>query len=195
MKTKLLIALFAGCAALLVAGTPVQAVELVTNGGFETGNLTGFTDTSDPTTAFVSATAAHTGKYGYFNAMAGVDGILAQTVATRRNFTYVYSFYLVSDGTMPNDVTVKLGDTVLLALTNAAGFGYTQFTGDVVADRDNAALTFAFRNDNGSFGLDDVSLTSTSVPPLPEPAAWALLATGFGLTGIATRRRLHVVSC
>lgn len=38
-------------------------------------------------------------------------------------------------------------------------------------------------------GLDDVSVTAVSVDPVPEPASWALLFTGFGLVGTAMRRR------
>ncbi len=193
MKSKLLVALAA--AGLLAA--PALAVELVTNGGFESGDLTGFSDSSDLLSAFVSSTAAHTGTFGYLNGMSGRDGVLAQTVATQLGMTYTYSFFLENDGSTPNDVVVKLGNTVLLAQTDAGAFGYTNFTGTVVADGNNDALTFAFRNDNGAFGLDDVSLTSNAAPPppLPEPAVWALLVTGFGLTGLATRRRSSVVSC
>lgn len=193
MRNKLLVACFVGSLALDSA----LAVELVTNGGFETGDLTGFSDSSEPEFAFVSTTAAHTGNYGYLNGNVGQDGTLTQRVATQLGMTYRYSFYLESDGATPNDVIVKLGNTVLLTQTNTGAFAYRNFSGTIIADGNNDALTFAFRNDNGFFGLDDVSLTSNAgpLPGVPEPASWALLATGFGLTGVAARRRVRVVSC
>lgn len=192
MKSRLFVALLTANVAI----GPALAAELVANGGFETGDLTGFTDTSDPVTAFVSSTAAHTGNFGYLNSMVGRDGVLAQTVATQLGTTYTYSFFLENDGSTPNDVTVKLGSTVLLAQADAGASTYTNFSGTVVADANNDVFSFAFRNDNGAFGLDDISLMSNTgpAPGVPEPASWALLVTGFGLTGLATRRRARV-SC
>ncbi len=193
MRSKLLVvSLICG-----FAYTPAFAAELVTNGGFETGDLTAFTDSSDPLVAFVSTAAAHSGNYGYLNGNIGQDGTLSQRVQTQLGMTYNYSFYLESDGSTPNDITVKLGNTVLLAQTNTGAFGFKNFGGTVIADGNNDALSFAFRNDNGFFGLDDISLTTTGgpTPGIPEPASWALLAAGFGLTGVAARRRMRVVSC
>jgi hypothetical protein len=184
-------------AVMLAAAVPAAATELVTNGGFETGDLTAFSDNSDTATSFVSSTAAHSGRFGYLNGNGGQDGVLAQTVATHLGATYTYSFWLESDGSTPNDFTVKLGNTVLLTQTNAVSFGYTNFSGTVVADANNDVLSFAFRNDNGAFGLDDISLTSVGGPGpgVHEPATGALFAAGFGLTGLATRRRSSIVRC
>jgi len=50
------------------------------------------------------------------------------------------------------------------------------------------ATTISFNNTTVSdnmAGLDDVSVTNA----VPEPASWALLIGGFGLTGLAMRRR------
>lgn len=40
-------------------------------------------------------------------------------------------------------------------------------------------------------GTDDFDLGNTTAPPIPEPETYALMLTGLGLLGWATRRRLH----
>lgn len=51
--------------------------------------------------------------------------------------------------------------------------------------------------DNQSFfnlGVDNVSITAAGgVGPVPEPATWALMLTGFGLLGVVTRRQRRPV--
>lgn len=44
---------------------------------------------------------------------------------------------------------------------------------------------------NYEVGVDDFAIVGNSVP---EPAAWALLLSGFGLTGLAARRRGRAVA-
>lgn len=42
------------------------------------------------------------------------------------------------------------------------------------------------------FAIDDISLSTSSIvnpPAVPEPAAWAMMITGFGLAGSALRRK------
>jgi len=54
------------------------------------------------------------------------------------------------------------------------------------------ATTIAFTNGNvgdNALGLDDVSISA-----VPEPASWAMLIGGFGLTGAAMRRRRRVTA-
>lgn len=43
--------------------------------------------------------------------------------------------------------------------------------------------------DRGGIGLDNLSLTGTLASTAPEPAAWAMMLTGFGLAGAILRRR------
>lgn len=45
----------------------------------------------------------------------------------------------------------------------------------------------------GSFAINQVSLTDTIAGGVPEPASWALMISGFGLSGAALRRRRSVV--
>ncbi len=46
---------------------------------------------------------------------------------------------------------------------------------------------------NGSwFSVDNLTLNSSSGPPVPEPATWAMLITGLGLVGASLRSRRRV---
>ncbi|KAB7647476.1 PEPxxWA-CTERM sorting domain-containing protein [Polymorphobacter fuscus] len=58
-----------------------------------------------------------------------------------------------------------------------------------------ASATFAFTQ-TGSDLATSGSFTFASPPSgaVPEPASWAMLITGFGLVGIASRRRRHAVA-
>ena len=46
-------------------------------------------------------------------------------------------------------------------------------------------------NNNPGARIDDIMITNDAVP---EPSTWALLLAGFGLTGVAMRRRSHAVT-
>ena len=87
-----------------------------------------------------------------------------------------------------------------------AGFGTSftvRFNGDITTDQQFAidnrpgfqTFTFnrsgihAFEIRNAYLQLDNVVLNAS----VPEPASWALLITGFGLTGAAMRRRTATI--
>ena len=53
-------------------------------------------------------------------------------------------------------------------------------------------LDFAVTNGSGSTGLR-VEMTGRAANAVPEPASWALMIAGFGLTGSAMRRRRFAV--
>ncbi len=63
----------------------------------------------------------------------------------------------------------------------------------LVADGGGFAIRWTDRDAGGSdhgLAIDDLTLTATLVPSaVPEPAAWAMLISGFGFAGSALRRR------
>ena len=187
MKTYVL----ALTAALLVAAPALAATNLVTNGGYETGNLSGWTLTGNTGFSSVAAGAAASGSFGYSNGAVGSFGVLSQTVSTIASATYNYSFTLRNNGGPVNAFGVSLGGTSFgPTFSNSGPVGFTTYTGTVVAPSANAALSFSFRQDPNFWNIDDISLTAA----VPEPATWGLMIVGFGIVGVSMRRRQAAVA-
>ena len=172
---------------LALTALPASAVELVVNGGFETGDTSGWSDTSDSGNVLVG-NSAHGGAFGYLNGSVEPPGVLSQLIATIAGESYAYSFWLENDGA-PNSFTASLGGIPLVVLVDADSFLYQQFSGSVIAPADNTSLSFAFSNAAAFWGLDDVSVDAPPVSDVPEPMTWALLLTGFAVAGTVLRRR------
>ena len=73
----------------------------------------------------------------------------------------------------------------MLNLSNAGGFDWTHYSFDVAATGDTTALEFVTRQDPAYYRLDNISVGGA----VPEPATWVSLIAGFGLLGMALRRR------
>ena len=175
----------------LAFATPAAAQELVTNGGFETGNFSGFTQTGNRESTFVrrDPQLAVSGAYGAAFGPAGSIGGITQTLATNAGQSYLISFDLVNfRGQSTNFYDVLFGGVSLFSATNSAAFGYTNFSTTATAVGVSTDLAFNFRHDPSFFGLDNVSVTAVN-GAVPEPATWAMMLVGFGAVGVSLRRR------
>ena len=162
---------------------------LVLNGGFETGDFTGWNlFGGDPTDTYVddgsdSGVVPHSANY--VAALGSEDSLsyLSQTLATTPGATYTLSFWLDSpDGQTPNEFLVSWNGITFFDDLNIGQIGWTNLQFSVSASGTNTVLQFGFRDDPGFLGLDDVS-----VEPAPglNVSIVALSNSDLVLTGTA----------
>jgi len=158
--------------------------ELIVNGGFETGDFTGWTLSGNITNTGVDPGFAYSGNYGAKLGSVGADGYLSQILPTVAGDTYVLSYALENLGGTPNDFGVLWGGMLVPGseFVDAPGFPGTVFTFDVIAPGPNTQLTFFFRQDPKFWGLDDVSVQGAMGQFVPEPAPFVL--SGLGITAL-----------
>jgi hypothetical protein len=160
-RPLVLITLFLACL------VPAQArAGYVVNGGFETGDFTGWTRSGNLADTGVTTGIANSGSYAAFLGPAETLGFLSQQLATTVGTTYILNFYLQSDGLTPNEFQVTFGGMTFDHMDLNA-FNYTQETFQLTATSSSTLLQFDFRNDNGDFFLDDVSVAAI----VPEPSS------------------------
>ena len=172
-------------AASAVAGPVASEVgpNLVTNGGFETGDFSGWTASVDPTYSGVDHVAAHSGNWGAFFGDAGTPGSISQSIATVAGASYDIQLWLRSDGATPNSFAVLWGGTTVFSVADVVSPAYTEILIDPLATSGLTTLELRARNDNGFLEADDIS-----VHAVPEPAPVVLFAGGL-LVVVAARRR------
>jgi hypothetical protein len=186
--------LFAIALFLLIA-THFASANLVANPGFETGNFSGWTQTSAASgSAFgVGNTGPGTGGTGSFIAFFGATGTLndaiSQSFATMPGSLYTLSFFLNVLGpssSASNDFRVFFDNTLVFSRTDInPGFG--TFTFPVLTNSSSTALRFEGRNVRGTTFLDDVSVELAAVPETGSTLAMLSLAS---LSLVGLRRKL-----
>jgi hypothetical protein len=143
------------------------SINLVSNGGFETGDFTGWTQGGNTGFTSVSGSSVHSGSFAADLGPVGSDGTLSQNIVTTPGQQYVLSFWLESDGSTPNDFSASVGGTTVFSVTDDPAHGYVQHSFTFTATGASTQIQFAFRNDNGFLNLDDVSVAGVVPAVLP----------------------------
>ncbi len=182
--------LLATMALMLMAGPGWARADLIANGGFETGDFTGWSLANDDGANHVDTFNPQGGSYAAAFGQYQEDGLvsLSQVVATTSGQSYALSFWLTAeDGSgAPGEFRASFGGQTLLDLVDVDPFAYTLYTFTVAATSSSSLVEFDSFNDNSFFDLDTVGLAA-----VPEPSS--LVLCGVGLAGVAGRsaRRLR----
>lgn len=167
--------------------TGMISVGIVVNGGFETGDFTGWTLVDDGyvdglpfdavvnagTQAFLTGSFVHSGSYGVFLGDTNL-AYISQTIQTTLGQKYLLSFWLDNPvATAPQQFLVdwntnKASTNQIYFLNNPSVLPWTKVAFVLGATDTNPTLVFGALNPVNAFGLDDISVTPFSRRPSPR---------------------------
>jgi hypothetical protein len=149
----------------------------IINGGFDTGDFTGWTVSSiQPNNGSLEvvnmSNYVHSGSSGAALGASGSLGSIYQYVPTWPGGKYLLSLWLHSpDGQTPNQFQVLWNGTLLYSANNLPAGPWTNLQFAVSAVSSRALLMIRGRDDPSALAMDDISLVSTTPPALQNVTA------------------------
>lgn len=153
-------------AAVLGTASIASAQNLITNGGFETGN---FSDWSRVTSDGFTLVAQPYGYNSLFGAVFGDTkqhggGSITQLIPTDIGQDYTFSFDFHQDNSSPEHFEAVFGDNTVLSVSDAEYDEYSHYSYTVTATDTQTAVRFYGYDNDDYFWLDNVSVVA-----VPEP--------------------------
>jgi hypothetical protein len=175
-------------------GSIPASAGLIVNGGFETGDFSGWTISGAGTinTDYgITNMVPHSGTYAaWFGDPTGLTYI-SQVIATVPGQEYEVSFWGANNNQgqpAQNELQFYWNGTLELDATNVPSSPWTLEQGMLTATQSTTVVEFGFYNAPGWFNLDDVS-----VDPVPEPGSM-ICGAALGILVLCGRRgcsRIH----
>jgi hypothetical protein len=133
----------------------------VVNGGFETGDLTGWSDASfgNSVVGSFAGVDPHSGQFQLAGGAVGFSDTISQVIPFGVGDNVTVGFWVANIGAGNNSFSATFDGHTLLTLVNAPSQPYTLYTYNLTVGSANPTLSFAIRNDPSWFFLDDVSVT------------------------------------
>ncbi len=168
----------------------ILSADIVFNGGFESGDFTGWIQSGNPIAGTVDTANPHSGNFAADLVAAGSPSFIEQFLPTTSGTTYHLTYFLdVSTATTPGPIEflTQVNGITLFDQTNIPPQPYTRYSFPFVATSSSTDLKFGFRYDQGSFFLDDISVNAGAAIPEPSSLWLGLLVTVFAI--VAVRRQ------
>jgi hypothetical protein len=169
---------------------PAAAANIVTNGGFESGDFTGWTIAATSCGSDFGITTnpvdAESGNYAaFFNGSCpGSYDSFQQALPTIAGQNYAVSFYIETQGSAARDLIVNWNGAPILNLSGAGTGVYALY--NLIEPATTSSTTLEFQGYNTSSTPDFVD--NVAVSEVDEPGPPSLLAVGLGM--LCTRRLL-----
>jgi hypothetical protein len=190
-KMKVLATLITATSVLLAAGSIGNATQYLTNGGFDTGNLNGWTQTGNSQYTAVEASgngySSQSGGYYLYEGPVGSDGGLSQTFHDTAGQTLLVTGWIIGNGTSPSGISFLFDGTTYVNVNPVPNQGWTEYSFDVTATGHDT-FSVDFFNDPSYDGLDSFAVTNVT-SAVPEPSTWAMMILGFFGVGFMAYRR------
>jgi hypothetical protein len=158
---------------------------LIVNGGFETGDFTGWTQTGNTSFTFVNGEPrpGSSGNNAAWFGAGSLGGIL-QSFATTAGATYHFDFWLKNHGS-PSEAQVFWNGLEVLTRIDPGDFDYTHYQFTETATGASTEIKFLFENTPSWYRLDDVNVSG-----VPDAGSTFSLLSLASLGVAALRRKL-----